>query len=257
MVAVTFLTRLPVPGQGHLEASDVGRATAFFPLVGAGIGAIQYGIGAAAVGISHWLERRSGHPHPVPMFVLAVTLVIVGVWITGALHLDGLADMADGFGGGRSREDVLRIMRHHAVGAYGSTALTLVLALKIASILSLIEHGMAAVFLIVAPAVARASAVVLGYVLPYARTVEGGLGGTSKYTSAGEVLFSSLTTIAFATGLGGWRGGVALAVTAVVSYWNGRLCRRRIQGITGDTLGANIEVCETFVLATGAFLASS
>jgi cobalamin 5'-phosphate synthase/cobalamin synthase len=190
------------------------------------------------------------------MFVLAVTLVIVGVWITGALHLDGLADMADGFGGGHSRADVLRIMRDHSIGAYGSTALILALALKIASILSLIEHGVGAVFLVVAPAVARASVVVLGYVLPYARAVEGGLGGASQYTGVGEVLFSSLSAIALAIGLAGWRGGVALVVTAVVSFWNGRLGKRKIQGVTGDTLGANVEVCETLVLAVGAILAS-
>jgi adenosylcobinamide-GDP ribazoletransferase len=256
VAAVMFLTRVPVPGEWDIAGSDVGRSTAFFPLVGAGIGVIQYGLLAAAVRISHWAGQRSGHLHQLPVAVLAVIIVIAGVWITGALHLDGLADMADGFGGGRTREDVLRIMRDHAVGAYGSAALVLALALKIAGIFSLIQNGAAFVFLVVAPALARASVVALGFILPYARGAEGGLGGAAQHTGLFEVVFSSFTAIGLTIWLAGWRGGVALALTVVVSFWNARLCRRKIQGVTGDTLGANVELCETLVLAAGAILTS-
>src|SRR5262249_2024460 len=154
VAAVMFLTRLPVPGHWNIDASDVGRASAFFPLIGAAIGAIQCGVLAGALQIARWAGKLSGHLPALPAPVLAVVLVTLGIFITGALHLDGLADMADGFGGGHTRDDVLRIMRDHAIGAYGGIALTLVVALKIASIVSLIEHDAACRYLVVAPTLA-------------------------------------------------------------------------------------------------------
>jgi adenosylcobinamide-GDP ribazoletransferase len=256
LAAFMFLTRLPAPGHWNFTGPDVARSTLFFPVVGAAIGAIQWGVLAATVWVAHWVGQRSGHLYSVPAPVLAVMIVIVGAWITGALHMDGLADMADGFGGGRTREDVLRIMRDHTIGAYGAVALILVLGLKIAGILSLLEHGSAWIFLVVAPALARASNVVLGFALPYARIVEGGLGGIVQDIGVSEVVFSSLTAVVLALALAGWRGGVALLVTTIASLENARRCRKRIQGVTGDTMGANVEICEALIFATGAILTS-
>jgi adenosylcobinamide-GDP ribazoletransferase len=256
VAAVMFLTRVRVPGQWNIDAVDVGLASVFFPMIGAAIGAIQCGVLAGAMGIALLASKYSGHPHTLPAPILAVVITILGVFITGALHLDGLADMADGFGGGRTRDDILRIMRDHAIGAYGAIALALVLALKIVSIVPLVEHNAAWRYLVVAPALSRGSIVVLGFFLPYARASEGGLGGSTQHIGPLEVLVSSLTAVALADWLMGWRGGVALGVTVVASLWNARLCRRKIQGITGDTLGANVEVCEAFVLAAGAILTS-
>lgn len=254
VAAVMFLTRLPVPGRWNIDASDVGRASAFFPLIGVGIGAIQCGVLAASLRLAQLAARHSEHIPVLPVPLLAVILVILSVLITGALHLDGLADMADGFGGGRTREDILRIMRDHAIGSYGGIALVLVLALKIASIIPLIEHNAACRFLIIAPAVARGSIAVLAFSLPYARAQEGGLGGIAEHIGIVEVLVSSVTAIGLAVWLAGWRGGVALAVAAIASLWNAHVCRKKIQGITGDTLGANVEICEALVLAAGAIM---
>ncbi|HLJ25559.1 MAG TPA: adenosylcobinamide-GDP ribazoletransferase [Candidatus Angelobacter sp.] len=256
VAAVMFLTRLPVPGHWDLDASDVGRAAAFFPLIGAGIGAIQCGVLLAALRAAQWAGKHSAHLPALPAPVLAVILVTLSVLITGALHLDGLADMADGFGGGRTRDDVLRIMRDHAIGAYGAIALVLALALKIVSIVPLIEHNAAYAYLVVAPALARGSIVVLGFFLPYARSSEGGLGGSAQHIGVIELLVSSATALALAFWLINWRAGVALFVIVLVSLWNARLCWKKIQGMTGDTLGANAEVCETLVLAAGAILTS-
>jgi adenosylcobinamide-GDP ribazoletransferase len=256
VAAVMFLTRLPVPGHGNIHAADVGRASALFPVVGAAIGAIQCGVLAASLRAANWAGHHAAHVPSLPVPVLAVVLVGLSVIITGALHLDGLADMADGFGGGRTREDVLRIMRDHAIGSYGATWLVLVLALKMVSVIALIEHGAAYRFLIVAPALARGATVALGFALPYARATEGGLGAIAQHIGIFEVLASSLMAIGLAVGLTGWRSGIALAVTAIASWWNAQLCRKRIQGMTGDTLGANLEICEALVLAAGAILTS-
>lgn len=254
MVAVTFLTRLRVPGHWDIEAADVGRSALFFPLVGAGIGAMQCGLIAAAHRTAAVVPRWSQHPYRLPSPVLAVLVVVLGVLVTGALHLDGLADMADGFGGGRSRNDVLRIMRDHAMGAYGGTALILVLALKIASVISLMGSSHACQFLIAAPVLARGSIAVLCHSLPYARGSEDGMGASVQQVGIGELAGSLLTAIVFVVWLGAWRGAAAVAVVVIVSLGNARICLRRIQGFTGDTLGANVEACEALVLALGAIL---
>lgn len=254
IAAIMFLTRLPVPGDWEIGAVDVGRAAAFYPLVGAGIGGILYGFIAASLYLSHWVTRHLRHDYTVAAPVLAVLVVMLSVIVSGGLHLDGLADMADGFGGGRSRDDVLRIMRDSAVGAFGTIAITLVLALKSVCVLRFIQQGSGFVFLIIAPALSRASIVILGFALPYARPGNEGVGAAIQHVKLFEMLFSSLTAVTLAIGLAGWKGGVSLAVVTIASLWNARLCTKKIQGITGDTLGANLEICESLVLAIGSIL---
>jgi adenosylcobinamide-GDP ribazoletransferase len=252
--AVMFLTRLPVPGEWEFGAADVGRSMVFFPLVGAAIGAIQCGLLFSVVQAFRWWEQHTGTHHSIPATLVAVMAVALGALVTGALHLDGLADMADGFGGGRSKDDVLRIMRDHAIGAYGAVALLLLLGIKIASISFLIERGSAYRFLVVAPALARGSSVLLAYILPYARTDASGTGGAAQHVNGLEVLFSSAFAVTIAAAIGGWRGVAMLAVVGIASSWSAYVCNRKIQGVTGDTLGANVEICETLALAAGAFL---
>jgi cobalamin 5'-phosphate synthase/cobalamin synthase len=249
-----FLTRIPGPGAWEVGAAEVGHSAAFFPLVGATIGAIQWCLLWALLVIAGHVKQAFAHPFALPASVLSILITGAGVWFTGALHLDGVADMADGFGGGRTREDVLQIMRDPRIGSFGAVALILVLALKFASIASLIDHGKALPYLIIAPGFARGSMVGLGYFLPYARSVEGGLGGSFQYVGRLELLLSSGTAFVLAL-LAGWRrGGICLLVTLFASACNAWLCMRRIGGITGDTLGANSEICEALILATGAIL---
>lgn len=252
-----FLTRIPGPRTWDIGDVEVGRSAAFFPLVGAAVGAIQWCLLWATLGIAGHAKQVFARPVALPASVLSILITAAGVWLTGALHLDGVADMADGFGGGRTREDVLRIMRDHLIGSFGAVALILVLALKFASIIVLIDRGKALPYLIVAPGLARASMVALGFFLPYARSVEGGLGGSFQYVGRLELLVSSGTAIALAF-LAGWRRGgiLCLLVTLLASAWNARGCMRRIGGITGDTLGANSEICEALILAAGAILSS-
>ena len=149
--------------------------------------------------------------------------------------------------------NVLRIMRDHAIGAYGSVALVLVLALKMASISTLIERGAAVPYLIVAPVLARASIVVLGYALPYARG-GGGFGDALQYIGPLEMFVSTASALAITIYFVGWRGGIAIALATIASLLMAWLCRRRIGGVTGDTLGANVEICEGVILTLATFL---
>jgi cobalamin 5'-phosphate synthase/cobalamin synthase len=233
---IAFLTRLPVPGAATFGAADVGRATMLFPLVGALLGGLLV------------LLRHALHP-ALPASVAAFLLIAVGALATGALHLDGLADMADGFGGGHTKEDVLRIMRDHVIGAYGATALLLVVGLKASALAALLEREQADAALVLAPALGRWASVPLGRFLPYARRSGGGLGSAiTDHVGWAELLGATLLALALALGLYGLRGALVLGAVALVSALQGHWCLRRIGGITGDTLGANTEVCEVLVL---------
>ncbi len=211
------------------EAADVGRAMLAFPLIGALLGG-----GTALLGRGL---------HRMPPTVAAVLLVAFGAWVTGALHLDGLADSADGFGGGRTRPDVLRIMKDHAIGAFGATALILVISLKIACIGTLLEDWRA---LILAPAIGRWASVPLAAWLPNART--DGLGKSLvDQVGAVELIGATLVCAGGAWWLGEWRALGCMGAVVVSSAIGAVVCLRRIGGITGDTLGANTELAEALV----------
>src|SRR5690348_16142381 len=128
-----FLTRIPLGRTWVIGAREVGRAAAFFLLVGAGIGAFQSLLLWISLRLADHAGMVFGRRVLLSASVLSVLITAVGVWITRALHLDGVADMADGFGGGRTKEDVLRIMRDHRIGSFGAIALVLVLAVKFTS----------------------------------------------------------------------------------------------------------------------------
>ena len=244
LAALGLLTRVPI--RRAFSESEVAGATAFYPLVGAAIGGTQAAVLSIAI---VWLPAATGAggASRVPSMVLAVCLVALAVWTTGALHVDGLADAADGFGGGRSREEVLAIMRDPRVGTYGAVAVVVVLLLKVACLDALIERRTAMIPLLVAPVAGRWAMAALGWWLPYART-DGGLGAVASGSVAGRglVIATASSALLLAT-LAGWHavlfGTIAAGVTLVV----GRACRRRIGGFTGDTLGATGELTEAAV----------
>ena len=234
-VATAFLTRVPVPLVA--DARDVGRAARWFPLIGGALG----GAGALAA----WgLRDLIG----MPPALSAMLVVGLGAWVTGGIHLDGLADMTDGFGGGRTRDDVLRIMRDPVIGSYGAIALVLVIATKAAALATLLERDAALHFLVAAPALSRWTIVGLAAWLPYARP-EGGLGQavTRERDTTGLLLATAMTSIVT---IGALRTAalMAWALAALVMVAIGRAARMRIGGVTGDVFGASVELTETTVL---------
>lgn len=229
LAAIAFLTRIPI--RRRFDAAEVGRAALFFPLVGAGIGLLQLGV------------LRLLNPH-VPSLATAVLVVALSAFLTRGLHLDGLADFADGLGGGKTREDALRIMRDPAVGAFGVVALVLVLALKIAAVDALASPRA----LVLAPALARWTAVPLGFFLPYARE-SAGLGstmtsGTGRAELAGATVLAIALSFLFPWKLALFSWTAALLASLLV----GAIARRRLGGMTGDVLGANVELAEAAAL---------
>ncbi len=239
--AISFLTRMPIAPRTLFSAEDIGKANRWFPIVGALIGGV------------YALTARILSPR-FPAVIVGILVITVEAFLTGALHMDALADMADGFGGGRTREDVLRIMRDHAIGSYGAVALILLLLMKVSLIGALIEHGRAIPLLVTGPALGRWSAVALNNFLPYARRQDEGVrpgGAVSHFVGPAELTIATVMAILLTVWLG-WRTGAAcwLAVV-IVTCAVGALCRRRVGGVTGDTLGANIEICEVAVWLVG------
>jgi cobalamin 5'-phosphate synthase/cobalamin synthase len=213
----------------NFDGADVGRATLAFPIVGALLG-----------GATFWLGRAL---RPLPPSVSAILLVGFVALATGALHLDGLADTADGFGGGKSRDDILRIMKDHAIGAYGATALILILLLKVALVGSLMNDWRG---LVLAPMIARWASVPLCKSLPYAR--ETGLAkALGDHVGTIEIVGATFLCAAASWFLGEWRGAGCMLAVSLLSILGAIVCAKKIGGITGDTLGANTELSEALV----------
>src|SRR5262245_49259754 len=197
--AVAFLTRLPVGRVVVLDAHDVSRGAALFPLVGAGIGAA---VGGTAAGLVHVL----------PPLAAAGIALGVGALLTGALHLDGLADTADALGAS-TRERALEIMRDHATGAFGATALALDLLVKAAVLAALADDGSALGFAIAAAAVARAGPITLAAALPSARGDGLGAGFAVSRPAAAVAVPLAVLIALVAAGL----DGLVLAATAAAA----------------------------------------
>jgi adenosylcobinamide-GDP ribazoletransferase len=226
--AVTFLTRVPWPHA--FDPAELGEATPYFPLVGALVGAIGAGI--------YWLATRLW-PQPIAV-ILAIAATVL---ITGALHEDALADVADGFGGGWSRDRVLSIMKDSRIGAYGAVAIVLVLLLKVSALTTLTTPDVIR-GLIAAHAIGRWATLPLLAGLPYVRT-EGGTGApfvggvTPQRLAAGTVLMLAIVGPAL-----GLRAIPAIAAAVLVTALTAWAYRRRIGGITGDCLGATAQCVE-------------
>jgi adenosylcobinamide-GDP ribazoletransferase len=233
--AIAFLSRFPLPAR--LQASEVrlGDAAAWFPLVGALLGGLE---GLVAVALTPVLT-----PTLAALFACGV-----GVVATGALHLDGLADSSDGLFGGRTRDDALRIMRDHAIGAYGALALLLVVGVEVMAIAALIVDGSALTALVVAGAAGRLGLVVQPVFLRYARAEEGLGRALDGSLAPVGVSFAIASTLAVAGAVARGRGMAACLAALLVVTTTGAYCNRRIGGYTGDTLGATAELSRALAL---------
>jgi len=229
VTALRTLTIVPVPGD---EAKSLASALPWFPIVGLLIGGAQWAL-VVALGpaFAGW---------PAGLGVLAMILAVV---VTGALHLDGLADWADGLGARGDRERALRIMKDPLTGAFGVVALALLIVAKVVVLSRLVELD-AAAFIAVAAIASRTMTTELAVGLPYARA-EGGTGAPMvREAKRSHRVQAWVAGVALVVLLGGRFGLLALAGAAVVAAWLGSSCRRRLGGVTGDVRGASNELTE-------------
>ena len=236
LLATAFFTRLPAdPRAGEWRLADSAWA---FPLVGAGIG------GAAALALL--LSQLIG----LASWATALLSVLASIAITGALHEDGLADTADGFFGGRDREEKLAILRDSRQGTYGVLAIVLSVLLRAAALAGIGDAIHAGLALIAAHAASRAALPAAMIGLTPAR--RDGLGAMAGIPRAGGAIAAALIGAAIAlAALGPVRGGVAICLTGIVVFAMAELSRRHIGGYTGDVLGAFQQVGEIVILLAG------
>jgi cobalamin 5'-phosphate synthase/cobalamin synthase len=231
--AVAFLTRVPLGRLVELEGDDVARAGPAFPLVGAAIGAA---VGATATALAHSLS---------PLLAIALALSL-GALLTGALHLDALADTSDALGA-RSRQRALEIMRDHSIGAFGAVAIALDLLVRAGALSALLHGDRLLRVAIVAGALSRLSPVALSAALPYAR-VGAGAGDALTRGGAGRAGAAGIVAIAIAVGMSGIHGAVLAACAVAAAAVMGLITHRWLGGVTGDVLGASVELTELLVL---------
>jgi len=239
LIALQFLTRLPVSRGLNSSETDIGKAGAFFPLVG-----VLVGGGAALVFVL--LQRIL----PLPASVFCA--IVFATLITNGFHEDGLADSFDGFGGGWTKDRVLEIMRDSRIGTYGTLALIFVILGKL-TFLSLLPPGQIWRWLIVAHAASRWTILPLCACLPYARA-EGQGKLVAKQVGILEITIGTFTLLLVFILLPWQEALAALLVTTLVTLLSGLYFRARLQGITGDCLGAANQLTEVGLYLTAVLL---
>jgi adenosylcobinamide-GDP ribazoletransferase len=227
--ALQFLSRLPVPRQLESSGEQLGKAAAFFPLVGLIVGG-----GAALVFV---LLRQV-----LPLSASVLCAIIFAAFVTNGFHEDGFADAFDGFGGGWTKDHTLQIMRDSRIGTYGTLALIFLIVGKL-NFLSSLPQGQIWRWLIVAHAAARWTILPLCAWLPYARA-EGQGKLVAKQVGAPEIITGTATLLASLLLLSWSAALAALFVTGLVTLLSGLYFRIRLQGVTGDCLGASNQLTE-------------
>ena len=230
-LALGFLTRIPMLAKVDYSQRLMNQSSVYFPLVGLLLGALYAGLYA--------LLENGWPPLVCVLLVLAFHL-----WVTGAFHEDGLADSADGLGGGYTVERRLAIMKDSRIGTYGAAALIMALLLKVALLMALPHLWLG---LLLAPAVSRLTPLFLMRGLAYVSDPD-----TSKSKPVAEgfsgqrLAVASIAVLIMAMGFQVLLATL-LAVGLVVLLW-GAMLKKSLGGYSGDTLGASVVISELLFL---------
>jgi adenosylcobinamide-GDP ribazoletransferase len=237
LAALQFLTRLPVPARSDFRPNDLARSAQFFPLIGLLVA--FGGLGVHFV-LARYLSRN----------VTVVFMLVYLALITGALHEDALGDAADGFGGGWDKDQILTIMRDSRIGSYGAMAISLSLLARFVFLTELAPEKFAGYF-VAAQVLSRWTAILLSFFLPSARAESGQGRLVAGKISGLSLLVGTFLAAAIAATVLKYRVVWAALTALMVAAASGFYYRRRIGGITGDCLGATIQLAEIGVYLTG------
>lgn len=232
-IALQFLSSLPIRLHGMPAPRDLGRSLLFYPLVGVLFGTILMGLNLLLDG--------------APPLLHGALLLAAWVLLSGGLHLDGLADSADAWlGGFGDRERTLTIMKDPRSGPIAVVTVVIVLLLKLAALVALIDvhHSIA---LLLAPVIGRAAMLGLFLNTPYVRA--GGLGqALADHLPRTLGIKVLVLTAILCVLVSGWAGMGSLLIASAGFFWLRGLMIKRLGGSTGDTAGAMLELLETLVL---------
>lgn len=240
-LAVVFLTRIPWRLNGDVPPQALNRALRAFPLIGLIVG----GGSATVFGLAHFAN--------LPALACALLAILSAVLLTGALHEDGLADVADGFGGGQDKARKLEIMRDSRLGAYGGLALVFSIGLRTSALIGFEDWTLGAAALVGTACLSRVAPALLIYMMDPARS--DGLAATME-KPAGLIICQSLGLgvalfLLCTPGMAGW---ITLSVcTLALLIWKA-IAQNQIGGQTGDVCGASQQIIEISALLTLASL---
>ncbi|WP_296244568.1 MULTISPECIES: adenosylcobinamide-GDP ribazoletransferase [unclassified Psychrobacter] len=242
LVAIQFLTRLPVPQFKNYNPQWLHESSRYFPAVGLLVGLLCAGI--------FWIASILFTP-----LVAAVISTAFGIRLTGAFHEDGLADSCDGLGGGLTRERTLKIMKDSRLGTYGVLGLVSALLLKI-SLLAAMPPSVAVIALIIGHTASRLLCISLLALLPYGGEIEHAkakpmaqqLTPLQGLLSSGWLILAAVIIVFLFPNtvqqLSIWQWLLALFLGLIATDYMRRLLRRRLDGYTGDGLGATQQLSE-------------
>lgn len=228
LLAIGFFTRIPVPALADFKESELSAAARYFTLVGLLVGALAALVYSVAAKV-------------LPLELAVLLSMVATIYITGCFHEDGLADAADGLGGGWEKEQVLTIMSDSRIGSYGAAALILALLLKFEALIHL-PVALLPVVMIAGHALSRFAAVLVIYTQQYVRPA-GKAKPLANKLNTSEVLIAAifgLLPLVFLPCQWLW----ALLPVAVVWLWFSHKLRQRLGGYTGDCLGAMQQLTE-------------
>ncbi len=233
LVALQFLTTLPVPLWREANGEDVGRSVRYFPIIGLVLGLI--------LALLHWLLSLI-----LPANLVDLITVVALIMLTGALHLDGFLDSCDGLFGYRTVEQRLEIMRDSRVGSFGVAGGFALLSLKYVSLLN-IPADLKLAALLLAPLLGRFALVVAVVIFPYGRP--SGLGTIYKqHTKKRELTLAIIGVAVTAFIILHWSGLILIGLVFGLAWLLGKYIMLKLpQGLTGDSYGAITEVTEMCV----------
>ncbi len=236
LLAISFYTRLPCPQ--NLDYKQLPRATVYLPLIGWLVGGMS--------ALSFYLVDLLW-----PQQTAVIAVIIIGIFITGAFHEDGFADVCDGFGGGYGKERILDIMKDSQIGTYGALGLILLLLLKI-SVLVALPGASVPFILLTGHSLSRLPPLLLMRRYSYARK-DTSKGGVAVFKPDGSGLFYAASLAVLPLALLPALCWLAIMPVLAFNWQLGRYFYRHIGGYTGDCLGASQQIAETvFYLSVSA-----
>ncbi len=228
--AILFYTRLPVPKGVKCDSETLSQSLRYFPLIGIIVGVIGYG--------GYWLASMI-LPHNISVIAAMVAMILT----TGALHEDGFADFCDGFGGGYTKESILRIMKDSHIGTYGVIGLIMMLLTRYTMLCAFDGESMAVV-IILAQGASRFAPVAMTHLSTYARNEP----SKSSHSALGIKMSGVVVAMIFALlplVIVGWKVAICyILVMSIIFTLFRRYIYRHIEGFTGDTLGALQQIGE-------------
>lgn len=233
LIALQFITTIPVKKELKYSERDIAHSMMYYPLVGTILGVVLVLINLIGTQFLPNLVRDS-------------LLLISFVLLTGGIHLDGLVDSFDGLFGGKNKKEILSIMRDSSIGVYGVLTVVLLLLFKFTLLRELPIANRNKILLIV-PTISRWTMVLAVYLFPYAR--KEGFGKAHKlYLKKKHVLVATVWVLLLTFIFFFWKGALILGVTFLIIWLIGKFITKKIEGLTGDNYGAINEIMEAVIL---------